>query len=187
MKMKKIIYILLGCVALSGMSSCEKYLNKIPDDVLTVDDIFKSKANTDRFLANIYYVIPNELAQRFVNNENSGVWTAASDEAKYTWDFVYTNNMNRSVWNNTDGAVASYWTNYYKGIRNATYFIQNIDKANAAEVNELMKTTYKAEARALRALYYFYLARIYGAVPVIGEGYLDINVPLSELKLERLL
>jgi len=185
MKMKKIIYILLGCVALSGMSSCEKYLNKIPDDVLTVDDIFKSKANTDRFLANIYYVIPNELAQRFVNNENSGVWTAASDEAKYTWDFVYTNNMNRSVWNNTDGAVASYWTNYYKGIRNATYFIQNIDKANAAEVNELMKTTYKAEARALRALYYFYLARIYGAVPVIGEGYLDINVPLSELKLAR--
>lgn len=184
MKIKKIIYILLGCATLTSMSSCEKYLSQVPDDVLTVEDIFKSKDNTDKFLANIYNVLPNELTQRFAANENSGVWTASSDEAKYTWDFNYSNNMNRSVWSNTDGVVASYWSNYYKGIRNATYFIQNIDKATP-EVTDVMKATFKAEARALRALYYFYLARTYGPVPVIGENYLDLNAPLSDLKLSR--
>ncbi|WP_293912810.1 MULTISPECIES: RagB/SusD family nutrient uptake outer membrane protein [unclassified Sphingobacterium] len=183
--MKKSIYILFALLTMSCFSGCNKYLDQVPDDVITVEDIFKSKANTDKFLANIYSVIPNEMVQRFVATQNSGPWTASSDEAKYTWDFNYSNNMIRSVWSNTDGTIESFWNNYYRGIRNASYFIQNIDGANPVEVNDLMKTTYKAEARALRALYYYYLVRAYGPVPILGEEILDINKPISDLKLAR--
>ncbi|MGJ1266056.1 RagB/SusD family nutrient uptake outer membrane protein [Sphingobacterium spiritivorum] len=183
--MKKSIYILFALLTMSCFSGCNKYLDQVPDDVITVEDIFKSKANTDKFLANIYSVIPNEMVQRFVATQNSGPWTASSDEAKYTWDFNYSNNMIRSVWSNTDGTIESFWNSYYRGIRNASYFIQNIDGANPVEVNDLMKTTYKAEARALRALYYYYLVRAYGPVPILGEEILDINKPISDLKLAR--
>ncbi len=183
--MKKSIYILFALLTVSTFSGCNKYLDQVPDDVITVDDIFKSKANTDKFLANIYTVIPNELAQRFVGTDNAGPWTASSDEAKYTWDFNYSNNMISSVWSNTDGTIESFWNSYYRGIRNASYFIQNIDGANSVEVTDVMKTTYKAEARALRALYYYYLVRSYGAVPIVGEEVLDINIPISDLKLSR--
>ncbi|UIR56031.1 RagB/SusD family nutrient uptake outer membrane protein [Sphingobacterium sp. SRCM116780] len=185
MKINKFSWMLMATLSLTSLNGCKNYLDQVPDDVITVEDIFKSKANTDKFLANIYSTIPNELVQRFTNYANGGPWTAASDEAKYTWDFNYANNMTSSVWSNTDGVVAGFWNNYYEGIRNASYFIQNIDNANPVEVTSVMKSTYKAEARALRALYYYYLVRTYGAVPLIGEQVLDINAPIADLKLAR--
>ncbi|WP_316847477.1 RagB/SusD family nutrient uptake outer membrane protein [Pedobacter psychrodurus] len=182
--MKKTIYIMMSLLLLT-MGSCKKYLDQVPDDVITVDDIFKSRANTERFLANIYHSLPNELAQRYTSTDNSGTWTASSDEAKYNWDFNYSNNMNKSTWSNTDGAVADLWNGYYVAIRNATYFIKNIDSANPVEVPAAVRSTYKAEAKALRALYYFYLIRMYGPVPILGDDLLDINAPIADLRLPR--
>ncbi|GAA3957205.1 RagB/SusD family nutrient uptake outer membrane protein [Mucilaginibacter dorajii] len=182
--MKKITYIGLCVLALS-VGSCKKYLSQVPDDAITVDKIFTSRNNTDNFLANIYSAIPDELTQRYNGTGNSGPWTASSDEAKYNWDFNYSNNMNASTWSNTDGDVALYWNNYYVAIRNATYFMQNIDSANPAEVDANTKKTYKAEARGLRALYYYWLLRTYGPVPIIGDKVLDVNAPITDLRLAR--
>ncbi|MBW8684571.1 RagB/SusD family nutrient uptake outer membrane protein [Chitinophaga rhizophila] len=182
--MKKVFLILTAAVSL-GISSCNKYLDQVPDDVLTVDDIFKSKDNTDYFLANVYFSLPNELQQRFTGNQNSGAWYAASDESKYNWSFNYTNNMNTGAWASTDGTAAVYWNNYYKAIRNASVLIQNIDNANPIEVNEGLKKQYKAEARALRAIFYFFLVRIYGPAIMLGENPIDINASVDELKLKR--
>jgi len=105
MKINKFNWILVAVLSLTSFSSCKNYLDQVPDDVITEGDIFKSKANTDKFLANIYTRIPNEMVQRFTGMQNAGPWTAASDEAKYTWDFNYANNMVTSVWSNTDGVV----------------------------------------------------------------------------------
>jgi hypothetical protein len=85
--MKRVFLIITAALAL-GMTSCKKYLDQVPDDVLTTDDIFKSKTNLDYFIANMYFLLPNEHEQRFTGNENSGPWTAASDESKYTWSFI---------------------------------------------------------------------------------------------------
>lgn len=182
--MKKITYIYCGLIALTTLGSCKKYLSQVPDDVLTVEKIFASRTNTESFLANVYHALPNELAQRFVGTENSGPWTASSDESKYTWDFNYSNNMNSGTWSKTDGTVANYWNEYYQAIRNATYFMQNIDGATP-EISQDIKRTYKAEAKALRAIYYYMLLRTYGPVPLIGDKVLDVNAPVSDLRLSR--
>ena len=168
-----------------SLGSCKKYLSQVPDDVLTTDKIFTSKTNTDNFLANIYSAIPNELTQRYNGTGNSGPWTASSDEAKYNWDFNYSNKMNTSAWKKDDDDVKYYWSAYYIAIRNATYFMANIDSANPAEVDAVTKKTYKAEARGLRALFYFWLLRTYGPVPLIGEKVLDVNAPIADLRLAR--
>jgi hypothetical protein len=182
--MKRVFLIIAAAMAL-GVTSCKKYLDQVPDDVLTIDDIFKSKTNTDNFLANLYFLLPNEHEQRFTGNENSGPWNAATDESKYTWSFNYTNNMNVGAWTSSDGEVGTYWDSYYKAIRNASYFIQNIDGANSIEVTAGFKKQYKAEARALRAMYYFFLVRTYGPVIMLGETPIDINASADELKLKR--
>lgn len=184
--MKRLLLIITASFTI-GISSCSKYLDQVPDDVLTIDDIFQSRSNTENFLANVYNTLPNELTQRFNgSSENrSGPWTAGSDEAKYTWDFNYANNLNRSVWSTTDGTVNLIWSDFYKSIRNATYFIQNIDGANSAEVKDIEKIQWKAEARALRALYYYFLVRAYGPVILLGEDMVDLNAPVSELQLPR--
>ncbi|MHC8948829.1 RagB/SusD family nutrient uptake outer membrane protein [Sphingobacterium hungaricum] len=178
---------LLSIIAATGVflsTSCVGFLDQIPDDVLTVEDIFKSRNYVDNYLAQIYANIPNEMAQRFVGTQYSGAWTAASDEGKYNWDFNYANNLNKSTWSTTDGTVSSYWDNFYKSIRNSTDFIDKIDGANPEEVNDALKSRYKAEARALRAMYYFWLVRIYGPVPLVNTV-LPVDAPLEEVLLPR--
>ncbi len=181
MKTKILAILVAGSLLIS--SGCSNFLDQVPDDVLTVDDIFQSKTYVDKYLAQIYANIPNELSQR-QSEQFSGPWTAGSDEAKYTWDFNYANNLNKSTWATTDGTVSNLWNNFYKSIRNATDFIDKIDGANEAEVNAAMKSRYKAEARALRAMYYFWLVRIYGPVPLVNTV-LPVDAPLDEVLLPR--
>ena len=182
--MRKSNYILLFILVLFA-ASCKKYLDQVPDDRLTVSDIFNTKTNTDAFLANIYHAIPDELAQRYNGTNNSGPWTSGADEAKYNWDFNYGNKLNASTWSPTDGDVDTYWSHFYQAIRNCTYFMQHIDGATN-EVTPALKKNYKAEARAMRAYFYFNLLRIYGPVILFkDETVLAPDAPISAEQLPR--
>ena len=182
--MKKLIISLSLITALVSMNSCKKYLDTVPDNILTIEDVFKTRTNVIRYIGNIYQAMPNEHAQRFAGSENSGVWTGASDEGKYTWDFVYANNMNKSAWANTDGNVSSYWDNFYRAIRNSTDFIQRIDGATP-EISATEKAILKGEARALRAFYYYQLMRIYGPVVILGEDVIPVAATPDEVNRPR--
>ena len=182
--MKRVLYLLLpGCLLVLG--SCKKYLQTVPSDVLTINDIFTSKANVDEYLANIYSSLPDEMEQRFTGSSNSGPWEGASDDAKYNWDFVYTNQMNLSVWSNTDGTVETFWASYYQAIRNATDFMNRIDGANPNELPDSLKAEYKAEARGLRAIFYFYLLRQYGPVVLLGDNLISADASTTAVRLPR--
>ena len=181
--MKKILSMLL-LFALVILGSCKKYLETVPDNILTIEDVFKTRTNVIRYLGNIYQALPNEHSQRFANTENSGNWTGASDEGKYTWDFNYSTNMNKSAWANTDGNVSGYWTNFYRAIRNATDFIQRIDGATP-EISAAEKTILRGEARALRAFYYFQLVRLYGPVVLLGEEMIPVDASGEDVKKPR--
>lgn len=170
MKSKFKIKLFAIIVILISLGSCKKFLDQVPDDTLSIDDIFNSKEYVDEYLAQIYANLPNTLTERFAVNGwgggYSGPWTSAADEADYTYN-NYSNQMNLSTWSSSDGAVSTLWNNWYKSIRNASDFIDKIDGANSSEITDATKRVYKAEARALRAMYYFWLVRLYGPVPLI--------------------
>jgi len=163
--MKKL---LLYILVLGAFTSCKKYLDQVPDDRLTIDETFRTWNTASKFLANVYARIPDEFGQRNPgDNENRGLWTGGCDEADFVWGFVQSNDVNIGNWDANSGFVRDYWTNFYKGIRAASVFIQNADKIT--DRSQQQKEQYKAEARALRAMYYFYLMRIYGPVVILGE------------------
>jgi hypothetical protein len=172
--MKPINSILYALILLLGICSCEKgFLDQIPDDRLTEVDIFSTKNNTEMYLSNIYANIPDEMSQRFVGSGNghgnSGPWTGGSDEVEYqTWSVV-PNQINVGNWNPSSGWVRTFWQRYYRGIRNANYLIQYADACTVC--GPTLVARYKAEARALRALFYYYLVRMYGPVPIVTEMY----------------
>lgn len=179
--MRKYIYLFF---AVTALSSCKKYLDKVPDDKLSGKDIFNSWQTANKFLSNVYSHIPDEFGQRGGGQYNSsddynngGIWTGGSDEAEFLWGFVRSNNLNIGAWDATSDFVRTYWTNYYQGIQGASTFI-----ANAGQISDLsdeLKDRYKAEARALRAIYYFQLVRIYGPVILMGENPVDPNMNLQ--------
>lgn len=169
--MKKLIIIFIA-FAFTSLSSCKKYLDTVPDNVLKLEDVFKSRDNTIRYLNNIYSALPNEWAQRFAgfdgDNTNAGLWTAGSDEAKYKYSFSRTNLMNVSAFSPAEDFVSKYWRAYYKPIRNATDFMASIDGATT-DFTDADKRRMKGEARALRAFYYYQLMRIYGPVVLLPD------------------
>jgi hypothetical protein len=170
----KIIFVFFALVT---MTSCKKFLNQVPDNLLKEQDIFKTYKNTNGYLAQVYANIPDEFSSRYAPGGNyAGPWTGASDEANYwSLNWVMSNSMNQSTWDNNVGGT--YWTNFYKPVRTATDFISKIDAATAPDLTDLLKMRFKAEARALRAIFYYWMMRLYGpviiledVVPVEGTG-----------------
>ncbi|MGJ7032916.1 RagB/SusD family nutrient uptake outer membrane protein [Niabella hirudinis] len=169
--------IIIIVIVLSALSiSCKRFLDQIPDNILKEEDIFKSLANTRAYLAQVYTNMPDDFSARFAPSNYAGPWTGASDEANYwSLSWVMSNSLNQSTWDNNVGGT--YWINWYKPVRTATDFINKVDGANPNEVSSMIRMHYKGEARAMRALFYFWMMRLYGPliilpneVPVNGSG-----------------
>jgi hypothetical protein len=184
--MKKYIYTSLMIVVLSIVSSCKKgFLDQVPNDRLTLEETFANRNTAEKFLNNIYSNIPDEFGQRNPGgSRNAGLWTGGSDEAEYLWGFVQSNNVNIGNWDATSGFVNDYYNNYYRGIRSATYFMAHIGDVKN-DISDQLIVQYRAEARALRAMFYFYLLRLYGPVVILGDTEIDPDAPMKDMQLLR--
>ena len=167
--MRKLYISILAILLTVSNFSCKKYLDQVPDDRLTFDEAFSTRATVDQLLANVYSVLPDESQPHNAPARNSGPWLAASDEADFTLPYVISNSINQGAWDATSGFVNNYWQNYYRGIQSASNFIANVGKCKDCNINEDRITRYSSEARALRAIYYFYLVRMYGPVVLLGN------------------
>jgi starch-binding outer membrane protein, SusD/RagB family len=81
----------------------------------------------------------------------------------------------RQIWNT--------WRDCYLGIYMANLVIENVPGINFADSRKHLKDQYIAEAKFLRAYFYFYLARIYGGVPIVDKqiGQDEYNKPRTTL------
>lgn len=164
--MKVIIkYFVIGSLL---FTSCNEYLTHDVDQQLTFEKTFARREQTERFLAGVYAFIPSDM----ILLENM---SGNSDEGYFMWDSwgVKYLNHNSGAWNptSTDYHI---WNSMYRGINQASIFIENVDRNE--EVTELAKREMKAEARFLRAYFYFLLVRQYGPVYVWGDKGADLNI-----------
>lgn len=164
--MKKNKYIFILMLAL-GLASCDKFLDRQPDDALTEEKVFAKRATTEQYLYNVYSYIPREWDA----GDKQG-WLPASDECAFSISRDFTKMTNGS-WSPADIPYQKTvgWKPFYRGIREATYFMGKVDLCPELRPEEIEQ--YKAEARFLRAFYYYELMRMHGPVVLIGEEVLD--------------
>lgn len=85
--------------------------------------------------------------------------------------------------NPDNGELESIWSHYYEGIvraNNVTSYVPDIN------MDEDLKQRILAEAKFLRAYYYFHLTNIFGAIPLKTETIInvdDFNIPISSVDL----
>jgi len=184
--MKKLLLYTFGTLLLAGNFSCKKFLDQVPDDRLTFQQLYEKKATVDRALANVYSTLPDQNQDRAPSAlGNSGPWTAASDEADYTLP-NFTENINTGSWDATSGQVNYHWQNYYRGIQAASTFIANINKCTDCNIGGIdIVSRYLNEAKALRAIYYYYLIRQYGPVVLLGNDPIQSDAPLEAISKPR--
>ena len=168
----------LGVGLLFMASACNDGYEKEPVEHFTLDYLF-SRADSAGiqaryFLNNIYY----EHLPSGYNRINGDFLDAASDDA------ISINNNEPEIYKLFMGRYSAVsrltdmeWGGYYQGIRKANILINNIDVVpfNLTYINALGETkplnyTMKAEARCLRAHFYFELVTRYGGVPLIGDN-----------------
>lgn len=183
--MKK-IYTILGISIGILMGSCSDYLNveKYFKDRMTEEKLFESKDYSEQWLANVY----SHLAKYGcldVCSKEAGVHNF-SDDMYYddAWDGMLEFSHYRNGMYN-EGTMQNTWTECYIGIRDASTFIHNIHVNK--DLSETEIADYRAQARFLRAYYYWLLLRKYGPIPIIPEDgemdytneYVDLEVPRS--------
>lgn len=174
MKIKnKFVKITLLC--LIALSSCENYLDIVPDGTQELSLLFNRKETAYNALANCYSYLP----------KNDGIWASyvlASDEfttpvAKET-DAIKIMKGQQSA----SSPKMSYWSGYgatgegqgslWEAIRSCNTLVDNIDLVVDMEQDE--KNEWKAEAEFLKAYYHFVLLTYYGPIPIV-----DVNIPIS--------
>ena len=188
--MKKVYHGLIAAVAglslLIGISSCDKYLNVVPDDgIPTIDMAFNLRSTAIRYLATCYAYMPLDGAPA----GDSGFLTG--DEL---WDLVgrIVSNTSARVPNSyfqiargfqsASSVRANDWALMYQGIRCCDILVDNIDRV--PDMTEMEKKQWKAEATFLKAYYHFNLIRKWGPVPIIRHS-LPMDASVEEVRVYR--
>jgi hypothetical protein len=139
----------------------------MPDDQKTMDMVWKSQKETEKYLYNVYSNLPS-LSDFW---DNGAPWIAISDELDIPWERYNSSSINVGAWNPTTN-YHDVWNPYYKAIRASFVFENNVDKC--AELSDNLKTQYKAEVKFLRGFYYWLLLKQYGPFVLI-ENETDQN------------
>ncbi|MBD8390472.1 RagB/SusD family nutrient uptake outer membrane protein [Dysgonomonas sp. BGC7] len=157
-------------------SGCSDFLDTNPRDTIDEDKLWSDPASIKAYLARLYSGMEVESFEYEMSAQAAypSTWT---DEAirSYTWgstnDQFFPNNLT-SWWNTNKG---------YFEIRDVNDMIKKVPNGNLrAEEKEL----YLAEAKFIRAFYYFTLARRYGGVPIIKEPQ-EFNPDPTTLRVPR--
>ncbi|PVH26791.1 RagB/SusD family nutrient uptake outer membrane protein [Sphingobacterium corticibacter] len=165
--MKAINYTLkVLCAALALVStSCSKFLDRMPDDQLTLEMVFNDKTRTEDWLAGIYSNIPDPYwgyARDIELDPLSDDMAPSTGWEQFGWTVIGKQTGN---WNPSSSWGPNYWVELPKRIRSAYIFLDNV-KANPAQlVTEEEVALMKAEARFMIAYYYSLLLETYGAIP----------------------
>jgi hypothetical protein len=169
--MKNIKNILL-IAPLFMVASCTKFLDENPTGSLTPESDVTSP-EIARAFANSAYIRLTTLDQGaggYGGNtaELMEFMTGKADGNAQTNAFRFYN----LTYDAQSFYIDTWWQGMYNGIANCNLALQKIDEI---PLDEATKTNMLAEVYTLRALYYFYLVRMYGAVPKITEVVDDLN------------
>lgn len=180
------IIFLLG----SFMTSCNDYLDVVPDNVATIDNAFSNRNEAEKYLFTCYSYMPG-LNSTWGNVGLMGgdeLWTfyptLAGTNNFQSWEIARGNqNVNDPYMNFWDGTNGG--TGFFKAIRDCNIFLENV--SNPDKVNDLdptMRKRWIGEVQFLKAYYHFSLFKMYGPIIIIDKN-LSISATPEEVRLSR--
>ena len=154
--MNKIFYI-AALISLIGVSCSKNFINLEPKSSVSTEALYKTDKDFNDALIGAYSQLRDQYQLFFQ-------FDLASDDARHQWpsEDILLRLDNYTYQNNEDFFLSS-WGNYYGVINKVNAVLDRIAKADAAVVTN--KDRYIGEAEFLRALCYFDLVRLFGAVP----------------------
>lgn len=156
--MKKI---LIALILIGSLASCSKFLDEEMQGIYTSQTFYKTDDHAELALTAAY----QPMAFSSINNPLWVFGDVASDDAikggnpgdqseiEFIDQFTYTRD---------NGFLLNIWKRYYEGISRSNDVIHRLGE----DVTENTRTRVVAEAKFLRAYYYFHLVNIFGEIPL---------------------
>lgn len=181
---KKIRWMAIAAACMLSYSSCNDYLNIVPDDgMATLETSFSMRSTAIRYLYTCYGFLTSEGNLDLDHGYMSGdeLWSIYDRrESNDRWSGQMFN-VARGF-QNASSPYGDDWGGIYQGIRCCNILIENIE--SVPDLPEWEKLQWIAEAKFLKAWYHFHLMRKWGPIPLIKEN-LPINASVDAVRVYR--
>ena len=182
MNLKNLLLSIAGVILL--LPSCDSYLDQVPDeDILSVPVIFETRDGAERWMKDVYEGVPTLYGGEF----NDPGLLGGDEYVAGQYGRVNTNLSMFYIGDGQQSAVQPYgdiwrFNGLYNNIRFCNTFLEHINEVYNLRPGELKVWT--AEAKAVKAFYYFELIKRYGPIVLMPEN-VDVWAPLEEMKTKR--
>ena len=174
--LKKISLVLATCAFLF---SCDKFLKENPKDKLPEDDVYNSISEVYlNAVASLYTYVGGYSDSQGLQGTGRGVYdlnTFTTDEAIIPtrggdwYDGGFWQGLFLHDWGIENDAIQATWEYLYKVVMLSNKSLERIDKF-AETHSDAELPAYRAEVRAMRAMYYYYLLDLFGRVPLVQSS-----------------
>lgn len=169
--MKLLSKILILIFTLSLAPACSDYLNVVPDNTLTLEDLFKTQEEAWNALAKVYSFMPR------IDMTHESMWTAG-DEWLGRLDLNENTGNLRGIrlmrgLQSASSPILGTWSgtnagkHLYRAIRQANVFLELIDRV--PDMTEQEKKNWKAQVKFLKGYYSFLLIQQYGPIVLADQ------------------
>lgn len=175
--MKKILYTLLAAAIFTA--SCKKELsqdpisNNITDTYFVLPNDFLQGTNA---IYNDLRTFPDRLLN--LSETRSDNLYAVSEGGVRDWEGI--NSFHKTIAAN--GSIEEAWAKDFNGVSRANTMLEQLVLNGTVVTDAKLRIRYEAEARFLRAFFYFDLVRTYGKVPLVEHTLLPaeaLTIPRS--------
>lgn len=178
MKKINIKYMVTFCMIEAILPSCKKgFLEQLPETIRATDNVYKTASDFNNAVIGAYSTFKHPglygncsafssalLNLGEVTSDNSDYGATRGVSTQNVFDLE---DFNFSI-SNTNFRDA--WTGHYAGIARVNTILNRLPSVN---FDAALKTRYEAEAKFLRALFYFNLVRLFGDVQLVTTGSSD--------------
>jgi hypothetical protein len=169
--MRRIIYFGILIISVGLSFGCKKFLTVDPPYSQDVENFFQSPEDYDRALTGAYDMLQGSFMTLWIGEIASDNSIAGGESVNDTQGLHQIDNMTHGGVNNELRNVLR-WN--YTGITRANYILENKDNIDFVGKDHIL-----AEAKFLRAYYYFELVKYFGDVPLIIDKRLGIDEALQ--------
>jgi len=166
-----ILSILIAISLLLGSGGCKKFLAVDPPFTQDAENFFKTQEDYERALTGAYDLLQGSFMSLWIGEIASDNSIAGGESVNDSQGLHEIDNMNHGGVNND---LRSLFRWNYAGLTRANYLLENKDNFDFPG-----KATIIAEARFLRAYYYFELVKFFGGVPLIVDERIGVDQATS--------
>lgn len=173
--MKKIF---LSIAMVSLFTSCNNYLDIKEEGEVEATSFFQTQDDAMQATNAVYNFLRSWENSAFPYQFIYGVPADDVVKGSNPGDASFINAYDNFTFTISDDGVRSYWIGQWQAINRANQVITNVPKIN---MDSTLKNRLVAEAKMLRAYFYFNLVRIYGGVPIFDGVQTNYNIPRNSV------